>query len=88
MAGEAAEISSQVEASKDRLKMKVVATESKNRQIENGILMKFEIEYISGLKTIQSSPQILTKADSKATITVADSKGNEELVLKVVATRK
>src|SRR5258707_908767 len=63
-AGEPAEIMQVSENPHKEVKMKVVATSLSNENIRDGILLKFDVEYISGSRTVKSSPQILAKSGS------------------------
>lgn len=67
----------------------VVATETATGQ-KSGILMKFAVGTLSknGERKIISSPEIIAVENEKATITVGDQDGKEDLSLSVVATRK
>ncbi len=65
--------------------MKVVASEISNEKIKDGILLKYDIEYLSGKRTISSKPQIIAKAGTEATIEIS---GKDKIELKVTATRE
>lgn len=85
-ANEAAEIKQHLDSPASELRMKVIASDVTNENVQNGILMKFDVSYLTGGRTIKSSPQIIAKAGEPATIEV----GNKERTVKieVIATRK
>lgn len=68
-----------------KLQMNVVASEISNEKIEDGILLKYDIQYLSGKKTITSKPQIIAKAGAEATIEIS---AKDKIELKVIATRE
>jgi len=89
IAGETAEISQISEEHQSIYRMKVLATNASDEKIKDGILMKFDIEANDGTSIIKSTPQVLTKIGSEATITVNGDQANQkELMLKVIATRQ
>ena len=54
----------------EKMKMKVIASELRDEKIADEILMKFEVEYISGDRTAKMSPQISVTPGSEATVTI------------------
>lgn len=88
LANEPAEITQVRENPHEELKFKVVASEKSTIDLKDGILMKLDLEYSAGTDLIKSSPQILTKAGSESTIFVGTGSGNEDILLKVTATRQ
>lgn len=83
----AAEMTQVSENPYKQLKMKVIASENSANKIKDGISMKFDIDYITEGKTIQSSPHILVQSGKEAIITVGDKNGTR-IELKVTATRE
>lgn len=93
LAGEPSEISQVGEKPNSnelqKFRMKVLATEISNETIQDGILMKFEVESVTGSHTFKSTPQVLTKLGSEATISIGDTPASKEkLFMKVIATRQ
>ena len=93
LAGEPAEISQVSEKTNSnesqKFRMKVVATEVNNETIQDGILMKFEVESVTDTHTFKSTPQVLTKAGSEATISIGDTTtSKDKMFMKVIATRQ
>lgn len=93
LAGEPSEISQVGEKPHSnelqKFRMKVVATEMNNETIQDGVLMKFEIEANTSSYKFKTTPQVLTKVGSEATILVSDTPINKEkLFMKVIATRQ
>ncbi len=87
-AGEAAEIVQTLENSDKKFKMKLVATDKSNDKLKNGILMNFDIEYTEGDRTVKTSPKILAKAGAESSIEVNNENYKDDILLKVIATRK
>ncbi len=83
-----AEVSQVSEDSKEKMNMKVIVSDLSNEKIKDGILMKFDIEYSRGDQTIRSSPEILAKSGSEAMVSVGKTQTQEEVTLKVIATRE
>ncbi len=86
--GKAAELSEQSDDAENTLKIKVVARDSSNKTTKDGILMKFEVEYQKGPRTIKSSPEILTQSGSEASVSVGGKEIKEDFQLKVIAIRQ
>ena len=71
----------EVKSKVDRTVLKVVATHQ-----ENGILLQLDIEYVKDGRRIKSSPRLLVKPNSEASIS-SGVNGEENLTLKVTANR-
>jgi hypothetical protein len=71
----------EVKSKSDRTLMKVIAT-----QQENGILLQLDIEYVKDGRRIKSTPKLLVKPNSEASIS-SEGAGEENLTLKVTANR-
>lgn len=87
-AGESAELTQVGNNPNDKLSFKVVPEDFNNDKIKDGILMKFNIEYIYGSRSVKSSPQIIAKSGSEASISIGKMQNKEEVLLKVIATRE
>jgi hypothetical protein len=70
------------------LKMQVVATGAGSEEVKDAILMKFNLEYTNANRLVKSSPQILIKEGSEATVRLADRQGNRDVQMKVVVKRE
>lgn len=88
LAGEAAEITQTGDNQTDKFSLKVTPENISNNEIKDGILMKFDIEYTYGSRSIKSSPQVITKSGSEASVSIGKIQGKEEVLLKVTATRE
>ena len=72
----------------ENIKMQVVATAPGREEVKDAILMKFHLEYSSATRTVNSSPQILIKEGSEATVRLADRQGDHDVQMKVVVKRE
>lgn len=70
------------------IKVGVTATSTATAEVQDDILMKFNLEYSSPDRLVKSSPQLLIKEGSEATVRLADQKGDRDVQMKVVVTRQ
>ncbi len=84
----ATEISQISENPHKELRMKIIASDLTSDKVKDGILIKFDVEYVSGSKVVKASPQVLAKAGSEATIEIGNPESHQNLKMKIVATRE
>jgi hypothetical protein len=66
-------------------KVKVLSISKADAKLKDGILMKLAVEVHSNGKTVRSTPEILTRPGSEATIFVSEGEAADELKVKVSA---
>jgi hypothetical protein len=83
--GEPAELSQMTDTSKDKIRIRIIATDDSHK-IENGIALKFEIYYRKGKKIVESSPEITAKPGEQNTLDIGKA-NHQNVELKVRAIR-
>ncbi|MGE0528098.1 MAG: hypothetical protein AB7G93_01540 [Bdellovibrionales bacterium] len=85
LAGEPSEISTR---SEDQTLMMRVVAEERAEDVSSHVFLKFDIEYTADGRRVRSSPQLLAKAGSQATISVGGADGREAFRMDVTATKQ
>lgn len=83
---ETAMLKMESEKPKQKLQMKVIATDFSNAEIHNGIDLKMAVDYETEGRSIQTTPRVIVLSGQEATISLGTNSG-ENLELKVNAER-
>ncbi len=83
--GKEAEISDS--SRNQKLNIKIRASEMSSKEVKDGILVKLAVNYVSGVRTVKVSPQILARNGSESVLDFADGSRGQDVTLKVIATR-
>ncbi len=88
-AGTIAEISQSTDQDpSEKMRLSVLPSDVSNEKIKDGILMQFQVDLSSGLRTFHVEPQVIARPGSEALITVGSTVDHEEFTMKVIATRE